>query len=170
MSRGLRGSNNGEQDFELRDTLQRTGVEQLDGDAGHLRQECDQRNEHEQPSKPCESNKCICDPGSNATCTCSGAPTIDRSTVGHTSFPCKHCGDHIGSTGLGSKYKYTVHRTIADHVERDYAEYIAATSTGRENTSTGVRDSDESRDFKQANASSGDTVERCTGIPAGVTV
>jgi hypothetical protein len=168
MSRGLRWGNNGEQDFELRDTLQRAGVERVDGNTGHLRQECDQRNEHEQPSKPCESNKCICDPGSNATCTCSGAPSIDRSTVRHTSFPCKHCGDHIGSAGLGSKY--TVHRTIADHVERDYAEYIAATSAGRENTSTRVWDSVELRDFKQANASSGDSVERRTGIPAGVTI
>jgi hypothetical protein len=159
MSRGLHWSNNGEQDVELRDTLQRACVEQLDGNAGHLRQECDQRNEHEQPSKPCESNKCICDPGSNATCTCTGAPTIDRSAIGHTSFPCAHCNDYDPRDN-----------TSADYIERDYADYIAATSASGKNTCSGVRGSDEPRNFKQADAGSGDSVERRIGIPAGVTI
>jgi hypothetical protein len=49
MSRGLRWGNNGEQDVELRDTLQRAAVERVDGDTGHLRQESNKRNEYEQP-------------------------------------------------------------------------------------------------------------------------
>ncbi len=159
MSRGLHWSNNGEQDVELRDTLQRACVEQLDGDAGYLHQESDQRNEYEQPGKPCESNKCICDPGSNATCTCTGAPTIDRSAIGHTSFPCAHCNDYDPRDN-----------TSADYIERDYADYIAATSASGKNTCSGVWGSDESRNFKQADANSANSVERRIGIPAGVTI
>jgi hypothetical protein len=165
MSGRLRWGNNREQDVELLNALQRASVERVGGNTGHLRQESDQRNEHEQSGKPSESNS-ACNAGDSSAAT----RNTSNGDAKHTSFPCKHCGDHIGSAGLGSKYKYTVHRTIADHVERDYAEYIAATSAGRENTSTRVWNSVEPRDFKQANASSGDSVERRTGIPAGVTI
>jgi hypothetical protein len=71
---------------------------------------------------------------------------------------------------LVRKHKYTVHPTIADHIERDYAEYIAATSTKGQDTCSGVWGSDESRNFKQADANSADSVERRIGIPAGVTI
>jgi hypothetical protein len=175
MSRGLRRSNNGEQDVELLDSLQRAAMERVDGDTGHLCQEPNQRNEHEQPSKPCESNKCTCDPGTNATCTCTGAtsgtPTGGGTTSAkHTSYPCKHCGDHIGNSSLVRKHKYTVHPTIADHIERDYADYIAATGTQGQGTSARLWDCVEPRDFKQAYADSRDSIERRTGIPAGVTI
>jgi hypothetical protein len=141
-----------------------------------MREESNQSNEHEQSSKSGQSNKCLCDPGSNATCTCTGAPTIDRSAIGHTSFPCAHCRDNDSSTnGLVRKHKYTSISTTplssaADYIERDYAEYIAATSASGKNTCSGVRDSDELRNFKQADAESIDPVERRIGIPAGVTI
>jgi hypothetical protein len=131
----------------------------LGGDNELMRQEPHQRNEHEQSSKSSQSNKCACDPGSNATCTCTGAPTIDRSAIGHTSFPCAHCNDYDPRDN-----------TSADYIERDYAEYIAATSASGKNTCSGVRDSDELRNFKQADAESIDPVERRIGIPAGVTI
>ena len=165
MSRGLRGGDNREQDIELRDTLHRACVEQLDGDTGHLRQESNQRNEYEQSIESSQSNSAS-DAGSSATTT----RTPSTRSAEHTSFPCAHCGDHVGSTGLVRKHKYTVHPTIADHVERDYADYINATSAQGQGASTGVRGSDESRNFKQADADSGDTVERRIGIPAGVTI
>lgn len=181
MSRGLRGGNNREQDVELRDTLQRACVEQLDGNAGYMRQESDQRNEYEQSGKSCESNKCICDPGSNATCTCTGATPVSRTastrSAKHTSFPCAHCRDNDSSTnGLVRKHKYTsisTNRecnTVTDYIERDYADYINATSAEGQGVSTGVRGSDESGNIKQADADSGNSVERRIGIPAGVTI
>jgi hypothetical protein len=140
-------------------------VEQLDGNSGYLHQESDQSNKHEQSVESSQSNS-TSDAGNGAAAT----RDIGNRDVKHTSFPCKHCGDHIGNSSLVRKHKYTVHPTIADHIERDYAEYIAATSTKGQNTSTGIRASDEPRDFKQANASSGDSIERRTGIPAGVTI
>jgi hypothetical protein len=181
MSRGLRGGNNGEQDFELRDTIQRTGVEQLDGIPGHLCEERNQSNEHEQSGKSCESNKCTCDPGTNATCTCTGATPISRTastrSAKHTSFPCAHCRDNDSSTnGLVRKHKYTsisTNRecnTVTDYIERDYADYINATSAKGQGVSTGVRGSVESGNIKQADAEPGNSVERRIGIPAGVTI
>jgi hypothetical protein len=170
MSAGVCGNDNRTTDNDLSYTLQSACSFSLDGNNELVRQESDQRNEYEQSGKPCESNKCICDPGSNATCTCTGATTIDRSTIGHTSFPCNHCGDHIGNADLVRKHKYTVHPTIADHVERDYTDYINATSSKGQDTRSGVWGSDEPRNIKQADAESSDSVERRTGIPAGVTI
>ncbi len=165
MSGRLHWSSNGKQDVELCDTLQRACVEQLDGNSGYLHQESNQRNEHEQSVESSQSNS-TSDAGN------SGAATRDigNRDVKHTSFPCKHCGDHIGNSSLVRKHKYTIRPTIADHIERDYAEYIAATSAKGEDAGSGIRDCVEPRDFKQAYANSADSVERCTGIPAGVTV
>jgi hypothetical protein len=165
MSGRLHWSSNGEQDVELRDTLQRACVERLDDDTGHLRQEPNQLNEHEQSVESSQPNSAS-DAGSSTTAT----GDIGNRDVKHTSFPCKHCGDHIGSTGLGRKHKYTVHPTSADYIERDYADYINATSTKGQDTRSGVWGSDESRNFKQADANSADSVERRIGIPAGVTI
>jgi hypothetical protein len=132
----------------------------LGGNNELMRQEPHQRNEHEQSVESSQSNKCACDPGSNATCTCTGATPITRSTVGHTSFPCAHCND----------YDPRYIRSAADYIERDYADYVNATSSEGKNTCSGVRDSDELRNFKQADAESIDPVERRIGIPAGVTI
>jgi hypothetical protein len=147
-----------------------------------VREERNESNEYEQSGKSCESNKCTCDPGSNASCTCTGATsgtTTSRgtATTGHTSFPCAHCRDNDSTTnGLVRKHKYssisttTTLSSAADYNERDYADYISATSSGREDIGTGVRGGNESGNIKQADADSGDTVERRIGIPAGVTV
>jgi hypothetical protein len=147
-----------------------------------VREERNESNEYEQSGKSGESTKCTCDPGSNASCTCTGATsgtTSSRGTAptGHTSFPCAHCRDNDSSTnGLVRKHKYTSISTTPSkctttaYIERIYADYASATSASGEDVSTGVRASDEPRDFKQANADSGDTVERRTGIPAGVTI
>jgi hypothetical protein len=165
MSRGLRGGNNGEQDVELRDTLQRACVERLDGNSGHLRQESNQRNEHEQSVESSQSNS-TGNAGDSGTAT----RNIGNRDAEHTSFPCKHCGDHVGNTGLVRKHKYTVHPAIADHVERDYTDYIIATSSEGQDTCSGVWGSNEPRNFKQTDADSRDSIERCIGIPAGVTI
>jgi hypothetical protein len=140
-------------------------VEQLDGNSGYLHQESNQRNEHEQSVESSQSNS-TSDAGNGAAAT----RDIGNRDVKHTSFPCKHCGDHIGNSSLVRKHKYTVLRTAADYIERDYAEYIAATSAKGEDAGSGIRDSVKPRDFKQADAESSDSIERCTGISAGVTI
>lgn len=165
MSRGLHRGDNGEQDVELCDTIQRADMERLDDNTGHMREECNQRNQHEQPVESSQPN-IASDAGNSGT----DSGDIGNRNVKHTSFPCKHCGDHIGNAGLGRKHKYTVHPTNADYIERDYAEYLAATGSKGQDTSTGIWNSIESRNFKQTNADSAGSIERCTGIPAGVTV
>jgi hypothetical protein len=183
MSGRLRGGNNGEQDIELLDPVQRSNVERMDSGSGHMRKECDQRDEHEQSAKSCESNKCDCDPGTNATCICIRASagndcgSIPTRSAEHTSFPCAHCRDNDSTASVHvRKHKYdsiTANRecnNTTDYLERIYTAYDIATSAEGESASSRVRGSDEHRDFKQADASSADSIERRIGIPAGVTI
>ena len=137
-----------------------------------------QSNEYNKSSQSCQSYKCDCDTGSNAYCTCTRATSgtsSDRgtsATSGHTSFPCAHCSDYDPSTTT-AKCAITSNRecnTANDYIEREYAEYLSATNPSRENSCSGVWVSDEPRNFKQADADSGDSIERRIGIPAGVTV
>jgi hypothetical protein len=162
-------------------TLQSACSFSLDRNNELVREERNQSNEYEQSGKSGESTKCTCDPGSNASCTCTGATSGTTSsrgtaTTGHTSFPCAHCRDNDSSTnGLVRKHKYTsisatTLSSAADYIERDYAEYIAATSAQGQGASTRIRDSDESGNIKQTDADSSDSVERRIGIPAGVTI
>jgi len=182
MSAGVCGNDNRTTSNDLSYTLQSACSFSLDGNNELVREERNESNEYEQSGKSGESTKCTCDPGSNASCTCTGATsgtTASRGTAptGHTSFPCAHCRDNDSSTnGLVRKHKYTsisTNRecnTVTDYIERDYADYISATSSGREDIGTGVRSGNESGNIKQADADSGDTVERRIGIPAGVTI
>lgn len=173
MSSWVCGNDNTTTSNNLSYTLQSACYFTMDGNNKHMREESNQSNEHDKSCQSCESDKCTCDPGTNATCTCTGATTRTTSrSSAHTSFPCAHCRDHDSTTsGLVRKHKYTTPVSSAsDYIERDYAEYIAATSAKGQGASAGVRDSVESRDFKQADADSGDSVERRIGIPAGVTI
>ncbi len=144
MSRGLRGGDNREQDVELRDTLQRACVEQLDGDTGHLRQESNQRNEYEQSIESSQSNSTN-DAGDSSTAT----RAASNGDAEHTSYPCAHCNDYD---------------------TRDNTNTYSTASTQGQGISARLWDCVEPRDFKQAYADSRDSIERCTGIPAGVTV
>ena len=144
MSRGLRWGDNREQDVELRDTLQRACVEQLDGDAGHLRQESNQRNEYEQSLESSQSNSTN-DAGDSSTAT----RATSNGNAEHTSYPCAHCNDYD---------------------PRDNTNTDNTSSTQGQGVSARLWDCIEPRDFKQAYADSRDSIERCTGIPAGVTV
>jgi hypothetical protein len=146
VSRGLRWGDNREQDVELRDTLQRACVEQLDGDAGHLRQESNQRNEYEQSLESSQSNSTN-DAGDSSTAT----RATSNGDAEHTSFPCAHCNDY-------------------DPRDNTNTDYIAARSSEGQDPRSWVWGGYEPRDFKQAYADSRDSIERCTGIPAGVTV
>lgn len=166
MSRWVRGIYNAAANFNMSNALRAASGKLMDRDSEHLHKvdvKPDQRNK---PNQPCQSDKCTCDPGSNATCTCAGA-----TTGRHTSFPCAHCRDHdavndlILSASIRSTDAYSI-----ESIERDYADYIAATSAERQGVGTRVRDSIESRHFKQANANSTDSIERRTGIPAGVAI
>lgn len=160
MSSGVCGNDNRTTSYDLSYALQSACSITLDGNIKRMRKESNQSNECNKSGQSSESDKCTCDPGTNATCTCTGATPVDRSTVGHTSFPCAHCND----------YDPRDISSASDYIERDYADYISATGASRKDTCSRVRSSDELRNFKQADADSTGSVERRTGIPAGVTV
>jgi hypothetical protein len=121
-------------------------VEQLDGDTGHLRKESNQRNEYEQSLESSQSNSTN-DAGDSSTAT----RATSNGDAEHTSYPCAHCNDY-------------------DPRDNTNTDYIAATSAKGEDAGSGIRDSVEPRDFKQADAESNNSIERCTGISAGVTI
>ena len=181
MSIGVHGNCRTTASYNLSDTVQPTCSITLGGNIEHVYEKHNQSNERNKSGQSCESDKCTCDPGTNATCTCTGTPsgtaTGRSSTTGHTSFPCPHCRDHDPRiNSLVRKHKYTVltsareFTSASDYIERDYAEYISATSTQGQGAGAGVRNSIESRNSKQADANSTDSIERRTGIPAGVTI
>jgi hypothetical protein len=119
-------------------------VEQLDCDAGHLRQESNQRNEYEQSIESSQSNSTI-DAGNSGAAT----RATSNGNAEHTSYPCAHCNDYD---------------------TRDNTNTYSTASTQGQGISARLWDCVEPRDFKQAYADSRNSIERCTGIPAGVTV
>jgi hypothetical protein len=129
----------------------------LDDSARQLCEKCNKPYKHDESCESCESAKCDCDPGTNATCTCARADTGND------------CGN-IVTRSLKHKYKYTTISTCRewDTDNINITNYIA--NPTREDASTGVWVSDEPRNFKPTDADSTDPVERRIGIPAGVTV
>lgn len=183
MSRWLHWFNNRKQSFCLLNTIYSTYVERLDYYTRQLRKESDESNEHEQSSKPSKSveststtTTCARTSGRAATrATATGSTTSSRSsTTGSSKGRSSSSTGSTTSNSLVRKHKYTTITTSRecanDYLAREYAEYLASTSAGREDVSTRVWASNEPRDFKQADANSGDSIERCIGIPAGVTV
>ncbi len=160
-------NNNRATNNNLCDTIQSAYRFTVDRISKFMYKERNQSNQHEQSGQSCQPFKCDCDAGSNAYCTCTR--TASRATTGST---CGSCTTTANS--LIRKHKYTTITTSRecanDLLNREYAEYLASTSAGREDVSTGVRVSDEPRDFKPTDADSGDSIERRIGIPAGVTV
>lgn len=181
MSRWLHWLNNRKQDFCLLHTIQRTAMERLDSITRHLRKESNKSNKYEQSGKPSESVEST---STATTCARASSRTATRatSTGSTTSSRSSTTGSSKGRGSSGSttanslvrKHKYTTITTSRecanDILNREYAEYLASTSAGRKDVSTRVWASNEPRDFKQADADSGDSIERCIGIPAGVTV
>ena len=175
-------NNNRATNNNLCDTIQSAYRFTVDRISKFMYKERNQSNQYEQSGQSCQPLKCDCDAGSNAYCTCTR--TASRATTGSTCGSCTtgrsstaRCtctGSSTTANSLVRKHKYTTITTSRecanDILNREYAEYLASTSAGREDVSTGVRVSDEPRDFKPTDADSRDSIERRIGIPAGVTV
>jgi len=177
-------NNNRATNNNLCDTIQSAYRFTVDRISKFMYKERNQSNQHEQSGQSCQPFKCDCDAGSNAYCTCTR--TTSRATTGSSCGSCTSTnrsstsrsssanGSSTTANSLVRKHKYTTitasRECANDLLNREYAEYLASTSAGREDVSTGVRVSDEPRDFKPTDADSGDSIERRIGIPAGVTV
>ena len=177
MSRWLHWFNNRKQSFCLLNTIHSTYVERLDYYTKQLRKESDESNKHEQsckPSKSVESTKRTTTSSRATTRATIGSACRICSPTGSSTARCTCTGSSTTANSLVRKHKYTTITTSRecanDILNREYAEYLASTSAGREDVSTGIRVSDEPRDFKPTDADSGDSIERRIGIPAGVTV
>ena len=162
MSRGLCWGDNREQDVELRDTLQRAYVERLDSGTGHLRQESNQRNEHEQPFKSSQPNKS----SKHDYNACSRASSRGDFVASRGANYNRGC-----TTDTNKTRNITIHDSgCSCPICREYDDYTAAISTKGQSISSRIWHSSEPRAFKQTDSTTTDPVERCTGIPTGVTI
>lgn len=176
MSGWVRGIYNAAASFVLSRSLRAASGSSMGRNAKHMREVSDQPNEHKQSCESCKSDKHAC-PCTGTACSCTGAtpgtPTgrdACSSAAERASSYCTYCrgGSSEDGSKAGAEDGY-----IRTYVDPDFgvspANTDAKCSEG-ERTSTGVRDSYESRDFKHSNANTTDPVERCTGIPTGVTI
>lgn len=174
-------NNNRATNNNLCDTIQSAYRFTVDRISKFMHKERNESNKHEQSGQSSQPFKCDCDAGSNAYCTCTRASTGSAcgscTTTGRSATSSRSASTNGSSTTANSlvrKHKYTTITTSQqcanDILNREYAEYLASTSAGREDASTGIRVSDEPRNFKPTDADSTDPIERSIGIPAGVTV
>lgn len=150
MSKWVRGIYNAAANFNMSGSLRAAAGRFLDRDDKHVHEESNKSDQHVESSQSCQSNKsdksasfdCTCD----RKCSCSRA-NQDRSVI-------------IGNDVI-----------ITDPIDRDYSEYVEYTASAcREDVSTWVRVSNEYDHIKPSNTNTTDPVERCTGVPTGVTV
>jgi hypothetical protein len=166
MSKWIRGIYNAAANFNMRNALQSARGRTLGGNNEHMRKVSNQSDQRVESSESIESSGVTSSTCTPATCTC--ARTSARNGY---RIPCKCTATPSVSATQDRSVIVGNDVIITDAIERDYNEYINYTiSASREDISTWVRVSNEPRDFKPSNDSSENTVERCTGIPTGVTV
>jgi hypothetical protein len=163
MSRRVCWVNNRKQDFNLFNALQRTIMERLVCVAEQLRQKPNKSDQHGKPCKSCQPNKC-------AACTTAATATGRTATTGRSTAT-GSCATgsrtaNINNAGINAKCACCNNNTRHNHANNNTIN----PSSGRQNISSGLWDCVKFGNFKQANASSANSVERCFAIPAGVTV
>lgn len=186
MSKWIRGIYNAAANFNMRNALQSASGRTLGGNNKQLPEESNESNQHVKSSEPVEPSSITADTCTTATCTCArtssrngyripckcDATTNKCATSGSATTATTATSEHTSSASTKDGELPNPHGTSCTcSLCRDYNEYVNYTvSATREDISTWVRVSNESRDFKQADADSAERVERCTGIPTGVTV
>lgn len=181
MSRWIRGIYNAAANFNLSNALRATSVGRVGRDQQHLSESSDEPNQHVEPSKSCQSGQSSEYGGTchrNRATPCSDGDHCYADVCGRTGrinskHPNNTDGNDFNTVIIGNDVVITVNRecnTTADYIEREYAEYTATIRAQGQGNSTGVRVSDEPRDFKHSNNATGTNVEHVTGIPTGVTI
>jgi hypothetical protein len=140
--------------FNLSDALRAAGLGGMDRGTKHMRDEpnksgkCSESNKSSESDQPYKLGQRSCPSHPTRTCDCPAGTCDDNSTNLHVEgCICSIC--------------------------RDYNDYNTAANkrTKRQDTSTGIRFSNESRSFKQPHPDATRTdVESVTGIPTGIAI
>ncbi len=161
MSRWVRGIYNSAANFVLSRSLRAASGRTMGRNSKHLPEEPNKSDQHDKSCESSKSNSTTSTSCSRATCSCARASyrSCSRAT----------------SCSSSDERNYTINSANPNDecscsACRSYADYLATTDAKGKGIGSRVRDSVEPRDFKQAYADSRDSIERCTGIPAGVTV
>ena len=174
MSKWVRGIYNAAANFNMRNALQSAAGRVLDRGVEHVRQECDKPDQHIESSQSSKS------PINYSDCTSATSTSTSTARANTSSGRASSSGSSTSASGSTSSTSIQyigkdkdgndipVNLTITAREQDGAVTYTYSAS--REDASTRVRISNESRNIKQANANSADSIERCTGIPTGVTV
>ncbi len=135
----------------LRDTIQSTNSKSLGGNGKHLHKECNESNQHGKPCKSCQPNKC-------AACTTAATAT------GRTAATGRSTATGSRTAGINAKCACCNNNTRHNHANNSTIN----PSSGRQNISSGLWDRVKFGNFKQANASSANSIERCTSLSTGI--
>ena len=162
MSRWVRGIYNSAANFVLSGSLRAASGRTMGRKSKYLSEEPNKSDQHDKSCESSEPSSVTADSCTPATCSCARASSRNGYRI-----PCA-CS---GTTATSTKRNCTAtNYECSCSACRSYAEYLSATDAKGQRIGSRIRDSVESRNFKQTNADSADSIERCTGIPAGVTV
>jgi hypothetical protein len=162
MSRWVRGIYNSAANFVLSRSLRAASGRTMGRNSKHLPEEPNKSDQHDKSCESSKSNSTTSTSCSRAACSCARASyrSGSRATCSCSSSDERKCA--INSANPNDECSCSACRS--------YADYLATTDAKGQGIGSRVRDSVEPRNFKQADADSRDSIERCTGIPAGVTV
>ncbi len=134
----------------LRDTIQPTNSKSLGRNDKHLRQKCNKPNEYGKPCKSCKPYKC-------AACTTAATATGSTATA---------CGSNATGNSDNNSTKHANGNNNTRH-KHDNKRTINASSS-RKSISSWLWDCVKFGNFKQANASSANSIERCFSLSTGI--
>ena len=175
MSSWLRWVNNTAANFNLSKSIRATSNRFMGRSDKQLRKESNKPNEYEQSCQSSESNCVASCSTSSASRTTSG--TASSGSHAYTRTTASSASTTCGSGSSASKFASAKERAIPIHASgcscslcRDYDDYTSTVGTKGQRTCSRIRDSFEPRAIKQAYSTTTDPIERCTGIPTGVTI
>jgi hypothetical protein len=150
MSRWIRGIYNAAANFNMSRSLRAAAGRTLDRNDKQLHTSADQRNQHVESVKSCESDQ---------------SGKLGSTCYRHRNSPCGS-GNHCNTNACKHN------DSPADNLlEREYNDYITATrNTKGQDTGSGLRSGNEFGDSQRSSNATRTNVEYTTGIPTGTTI
>jgi hypothetical protein len=151
MSRWIRGIYNAAANFNMSRSLRAAAGRTLDRNNKQLHTSSDQRDQHVEPTKSCESDQ---------SGKYGGVCHRNRDTT---------CG--TGNHCYANACNHDVNSTTDNSIEREYNDYLdAAGSAKGKDTGSGIRAGYEFGDSQRSSNATRTNVEYTTGIPTGTTI
>jgi hypothetical protein len=150
MSKWVRGIYNAAANFNLSNALRATSMGRLGRNSKQLHTSADQRDQHVESVKSCESDQ---------------SGKLGSTCHRHRNSPCG-TGDHCYANACKH-----ANSTADNPIEREYNDYITATRSAKgQDTGSRLRSGNEFGDSQRSSNTTRTNVEYTTGIPTGTTI